>query len=622
TPAVPAWTPVNDFFANLAVTTITFNPLNTQQMYFGTGESWYNADAIRGDGIWKSVDGGITWAQLASTASNANFNWIQKIIIHPITGDIYAATRAGVYRSTNGGTSWTQVLGNGNGCTSNDMGDIEIAANNSLYVGVGSVFSQDGVYKSPSGNVASWVKINTGANGFPNANIGRIELACAPSSALTVYAMVGNYTTRALLNIYKTTDGGANWTTCALPSWKDQNCASPSTDMTRTQSWYDLTAVVDPNNVNNVFVGGVDIMKTSNGGTSWTQITNWAGACAFQYVHADQHTMIFEPGNSNVAYFGNDGGIWRTANATAATPTITDRDLGYNVLQFYACAIHPTAGTDYFLAGAQDNGSHKFSSAGINSTIEVTGGDGCFVHIDQNNPNYQFTSYVYNNYYRSVNGGATWAGGLGVGNVGSFVNPTDYDNAAFVMYAAISGGNYTRWIDPRTGNTFQTVAITNFGGANVTHVSVSQNTPNRVFFGLSNGRVVRVDGANAIASGSAGNWINSGSGMPGGSVSCVAVENGNDNHLLVSYSNYGVNSVWETGNGGTNWTNLDNASLPDMPVRWALISPLNNTQAVIATELGVWSTDFLNGAATIWAPSNAGQANVSTHMLQIRSSDN
>ncbi len=621
--ATPVWTAINDFFANLAVTSITYNPLNTQEMYFGTGESWYNADAIRGDGIWKSTNGGATWTQLVSTSSSSNFDWVQKVIIHPVTGNIYAATRAGVYRSTDGGSTWTQVLGAGNGCTSNDMGDIEIAADNSIYAGVGSVFSSDGVYKSATGNAGSWAKINTGANGFPTANVARIELACAPSSAQTVYAMVGNYSTDAILNIYKTTNGGTTWTTCALPSWKDQNCASPSTDMTRTQSWYDLTAMVDPGNANNVFVGGVDIFKTTNGGTSWTQITNWAGACGFQYVHADQHTMIFEPGNSNVAYFGNDGGIWRTANATAATPTITDRDLGYNVLQFYACAIHPTAGTDYFLAGAQDNGSHKFSSAGINSTIEVTGGDGMFCHIDQNDPNYQFTSYVGNNYYRSTNGGASWTGGLGTAN-GSFVNPTDYDNISFVLYGGYNGGNYTRWTNPRTGNTFQTVGITNFGGGNITHVSVSQNTANRVFFGLSNGRVVRVDNANTVASGSAGTWINNGAGMPVGSVSCVAVENGNDNHLLVTYSNYSAtaNSIWETTNGGTNWTNLDNASLPDMPVRWALFSPLSNTQAVIATELGVWSTDLINGAATVWAPSNSGQANVSTHMLQIRSSDN
>lgn len=617
------WTPVNDFFANIAITTLAYNPVNTQIMYFGSGEGRYNADAIRGNGIWKSTDGGTTWAQLAST-TGANFQYIQKIVVHPVTGDVYAGTRtAGLQRSQNGGTTWTKVLGTGVNAASNNAGDIEIAADNSIYAGLGDFGGSDGVYKSLSGNVGGWTKMNTAANGFPTANIARIELANAPSDANTVYAMVENLTNQTLLNIYKTIDGGANWTTCTLPSWRDQNCAAPSNDMTRTQAWYDLIAAVDPANANTVFVGGVDIMRTTNGGTNWTQMTNWAGACGFQYVHADQHALLYDAGNSNVLYFGNDGGVWRTTNASAATPTIIHKSDNYNVTQFYACAMHPTAFSDYFLAGAQDNGSHQFKNPGVGSSVQVTGGDGCFVHIDQDQPQYQWTSYVYNNFYRSSDCGQTWTGvspGSGLSSTGSFVNPSDYDNTANIMYSGSTSGTYIRWTNAQTGATFQQVAITSFAAA-VTHISVSQNTVNRVFFGLANGRVVRVDGANAIASGSAGTWINNGAGMPAGSVSCVAIENGNDNHLLVTYSNYGVNSVWETTNGGTTWTSVE-GNVPDMPVRWALFNPLNNTQAVIATELGVWSTDLLNGGATNWQPSNTGEANVSTHMLQIRTSDN
>ncbi len=286
TPTQPVWNVVDDFFNNLAVTSITYNPLNTQEFYFGTGESWYNADAIRGDGIWKSTNGGATWAQLASTAASANFDYVQKVIVHPVTGNIYAATRAGVFRSTDGGTTWTQVLGNGNGCASNDMGDIEIAADNSLYVGVGSIFSSDGIYKSPNGNVGSWTKLNIGGSGLPLTAqpTNRIELACAPSNANTVYAIISSGAN--LYNIYKTVNGGTTWSTLAVPSWRDQNCGTPSTDFTRGQAWYDLVAIVDPNNVNNVFIGGVDIFKTTNGGTSWDANTNWAGACGYQYAHA------------------------------------------------------------------------------------------------------------------------------------------------------------------------------------------------------------------------------------------------------------------------------------------------------------------------------------------------
>src|SRR4029079_19384480 len=125
------------------------------------------------------------------------------------------------------------------------------------------------------------------------------------------------------------------------------------------------------------------------------------------------------------------------------------------------------------------------------------------------------------------------------------------------------------------------INIAAFNSGRVTSISVSPNTANRVFFGPNNGRVVMVDNAHAATP--TGTNI-TGAGMPGGSVSCIAIETGNDNHLLATYSNYGSNSVWETTNGGTSWTSVE-GNIPDMPVRWALFNPLNNTQAMLATEL-------------------------------------
>ena len=103
-----------------------------------------------------------------------------------------------------------------------------------------------------------------------------------------------------------------------------------------------------------------------------------------------------------------------------------------------------------------------------------------------------------------------------------------------------------------------------------------------------------------------------------GSVSCIAVDPANENHILVTYSNYGVNSIWETTNGGTSWTSVE-GNLPDMPVRWAMFDPRNSDWALIATELGVWSTDNINGGSTDWDPTNSGLANVRVDMLQYRS---
>jgi PKD repeat protein len=619
TAASPLWTPVNDLFADLAVTAIAADPLNAQIIYFGTGEGFSNGDAIRGLGMWKSVDGGNTFAQLAST-NNSNFYYVQRIVVHPSTSHVFAATRTGLYKSKDSGVTWTKVLGNGTGASTDLIADVEISSDGAVWVAAG-LSGTDGVYRAPvsgltTGDAGTYSKRNTGANGFPTTGFNRIELACAPSSASTAYALVISNSTSDLINIYKTTDAGVNWSSIPLPVDAD---GGVSPGITRGQGWYDLAAAVDPSAPNTLMIGGVDLFKTTNSGTSWQQMSHWYGGFGFQDVHADQHFILYEPGNSSVAYFGNDGGIWRSSNANSATPTITSKNNSYNVTQFYACAAHPTAYSNYFLAGAQDNGSQQFSITGVNSTVEVTGGDGCFCHIDQDQPQYQFTSYVYNNYYRSSNSGSTWTS-VNFGNSGSFVNPTDYDNVSNVMYGGESGGSYMRWTNPQTGNTNAAVAITAFNSSSVRHVSVSQNTPNRVFFGLSSGRVVRVDNANTIASGSAGTLV----GTPAsGSVSCIAIETGNDDHLLVTYSNYGVTSVWETTNAlaATPVFTQVEGNLPDMPVRWALFNPNNNQQAMIATETGVWTTDLLNGSSTNWGPSNTGLANTRVDMLQLRESD-
>jgi len=612
TQSAPIWTPINDLFANLAITTIASSASNTQVMYFGTGEGFFNADAIRGDGIWKTTNGGTTWTQLASTAANANFRQVQKVVVHPVSGDVYAGTQSGLFRSADGGVTWTKVLGNGVGAADNRVSDIEISADNTIYTSIG-LFTTDGVYKSTTGIAGSWTKINTAANGFGNTGFSRIELACAPSNANTLYAVTQSSATNGVLKIIQSTDAGANWTTKSNPVDADGGIGN---DFTRTQAWYDLIAAVDPNNANTILVGGVDLFKSTNGGTSWQQISHWYGGFGFQEVHADQHAIVFEPGNSSVIYFGNDGGIFRTTNGTATIPSIQVKSQNYNVTQFYACAMNPTAYSSQFLAGAQDNGSQQYNSLGINATVEVTGGDGCFNHIDQDQPQYQFTSYVYNNYYRSTNTGASFAG-ITSNNTGYFVNPTDYDNLNNNLYASNGAGTYFVILNAPVSGTLTSVSVAAFNSGRATHISVSPNTANRVFFGLNNGYIVKVDNAHTTSP-TATNIT--GATMPGGTVSCIAVETGNDNHLLATYSNYGLNSVWETINGGTSWTSVE-GNLPDMPIRWALFNPTIPTQAIVATEIGVWSTDLLSGGATVWGPSTTGMANVRTDMLQIRTSD-
>lgn len=618
--ANPNWTPINDFWENIAISAIAQDPANPNDIYVGTGEAWLNLDAQRGNGIWKSTDGGATFNQLPST-DNANFYYINKIVVS--NGAILAAIRSGsfanggIYRSTDGGASWTRTLSSGGG--GSIASDIEVAANGDLYAGMGLAYT-DGIYKSTD-NGQNWTKVFDSDAG---TNEQRIELATAPSDANVVYAL---FEADGVPPIRKTTNGGATWTDMTTPQWYDQNCSSLSADWTRTQDWYDLIAIVDPTDANDVYIGGVDLFKSTDGANNWTQISHWyqSNGCGYpanRVVHADQHSMAVNPGDNGEVLFGHDGGVSLSTNADAANPanmTFASKSGNYNVTQFYACATSNEAGGNRFLAGAQDNGSHRYLSTGMNSTTEVTGGDGAFCHIDQDNPNIQITSYVYNNYYITTN---AWGGGTqsaNLGNTGRFINPTDYDSDANILYGAEAANTYSYIRNVGSGNNTGTTTVGTFGGT-VSAVMVSPNTANRVFFGVSGGNVVRVDNANTNSP-TATLIGGTGSGFPGGYVSCVAVERGDDDHLLVTFSNYGANSVWETTNGGTSWTSVE-GDLPDMPVRWAEFNPNNSDQAIIGTELGVWTTDNLNGGSTSWGPSNANLANTRIDMLQFRPSDN
>lgn len=107
------WQPVNDFLANLAVSTMVINPANSNIMFAGTGEGFLNvignfSDHIRGAGVFQSTDRGATWNQLAST-NNANFFFVNRLAISPNGNMILAATNTGIWRSINGGTTWTQA---------------------------------------------------------------------------------------------------------------------------------------------------------------------------------------------------------------------------------------------------------------------------------------------------------------------------------------------------------------------------------------------------------------------------------------------------------------------------------------------------------------------------------
>ncbi len=609
--ASPAqWTPMTDFMPNIAITDIVQSKINPEIMFYCTGEGYSNGDAIRGLGVFRSTDGGETWALLSSTQT---WEYSYRMLAHP-KGDLYVNTDQGVYRSSDNGLNFTKVIGGGlSGTFSNVFYDIELSSDGKIYVSTASA-----IYRSSTGDVGDWTNITNGT-GFPSG-VSRTEFTVSPSDPNTIYAATANGAGDGE-GIYRTTNGGATWTSGSLPNaiGMDNYC--------RGQAWYDLDIAVDPNNPLRIVVGGIDPHMSTNGGSTWTQLAQWAGA-GLQYVHADQHRIMYQPGNSNVLYITNDGGVWRSSNASASPAQVSfrHRNETYNVTQFYAAAIHPDAFSNYFLAGAQDNGSQQFYEPGVSRTREVMGGDGAFCHIDQSNPNIQFVSIYFGSYSMTRDGGVNW--GSGPNSEGSFISPSDYDDDANILYSQTNNQDqFHRSII--LGNMVEEAFVTVTGPNGlpfVNCVKVDPNTPNRVYFGSFGGSIIRVDNANTGTS-VAGTPLTI---IPsGGTVSSIAIEDGDPNHLLVTLSNYGLaNSIWESKNGGVTWipsegVNIPN-NLPDMPVNYALFNPNNPTQAIIATEAGIWSTDSLQGNNTRWdAPNLASGVPITrVEMLQIRESDN
>lgn len=664
------WTQISTISQNLAITCIAQDPVTLGTMYAGTGEGFNNIDAVRGLGVYKSTDGGLTWSLLTSTTTggaNVNdFSYVQKIIVYAnATHDVYAACRSAIFcnagglmRSTTGGASWSRVIGTypGGGCTfatDYNIYDIETSFSGDLWVSSqsGSVANSGKIWKSPAGatvgNVGTWV------DKTPSGTWQRIELACSPTTNDRIYALMQGPSTSAIGGIRRTDDGAAipatSWTNVTNSTlWCDQGVSS-STDFSRNQAWYDLILAIKPDDDNTVFAGGVDVMKTTSAGiptSSWTQITQWYTGCTtLPYVHADIHNIQYLPGSSTGFVVACDGGLFYTADGGT---TFTEKNTSYNITQYYSCAIHPTTGSNYMLAGSQDNGTHKFTTAGMNAVTTPTGGDGGFCEIDQKNPLQQITNYTGTNLNISNNGGAsfTYTGGF---STNRFINPGDFDTASSTTpalstsafyYCGAAVNNFRRVTINFSTLTVSSSSFT-IAGSTASHavsaIKVDPNTANRVWVAMStaSGAASVTPQLFYISSANTGSPTATAITLPaavtsGQYISSIDIENGNASHILITLSNYGIASVYESTDLGASWVSLDNngVNLSDVPVRWGMFIPSGYTQAtsavggvLLATELGVWGTSTISGLTTPWAQNSSGIGNVRTDMIKLRGSD-
>jgi hypothetical protein len=630
------WSKINDNLSNMAICSMVQDTLNPTVMYAGTGEGFFNADALTGAGVLKSTDGGNTWNVLSSTIGTTSFDYVQDLavdrngVVFACVRNVFSSTR-GVQRSTDGGTTWTQVLGAPILGATGRAADIEIAKNGDIYICMGilaSASAPGAIFKSSfaanganTGAAGTWTDITPPTE--TSGAVNRWELAVSPVNSQKLLLLGNKPAGTDSVKIFISSNGGTTWTAKLSP----QGGASASApDFGAGQGWYNLIAQFHPSEENTVFIGALNCLRTTDFGDSWQQVSTWTGT-SFPYVHADVHQYQFiKETNGWGLAIGCDGGLFYSpeVSSTTANPSFNEHTTNYSTVQYYGGDVHPTD-INFFLGGAQDNGSHRFTTAGLNNITRVSGGDGAFCHIDQDDAQIQMTQYVYNQYYFSNNGGTSFSARFFSGTTGRFINPTDYDDAANVLYAAHNANTYAFISNVNLGaasTTFATKSVPLMGGRQVSAVKVDPNLPNVLYLGNSGGvpQILRIDDPSGTPVAS----DISIPGLPSGAyINSIEVKAGASSNMIVCVSNYGVNSVWETTNGGTTWTSIE-GNLPDMPIYWAVYAPSNTTingttggGVILGTENGAWTTATLNGASTVWTPDNSGFGNISTWMLKL-----
>jgi len=644
--------------SNLAVSSLAFDPQNANTIYAGTGEGFFNFDAIRGAGIFRSTDAGLTWNQIAAT-NNANFHYTMSVVVSPRDSQrIFAATRTGVFRSIDGGAIWTSLI-NGvpvNGCT-----QLALQVNGAA----GFVFAACGTFAQGTIQRANDDNVSTFSSVLSLAGMGRSSIAVAPSNESVVYVMASQATAGGgvgvygLHGVYRSTSNGdlgsfstqVNGTVAPVGATQRLNqallsnpvyafladCGFGSTAFLN-QGWYDNVIAVDPLDQNRVWAGGVDLFRSDDGGANWGAAGYWWFDKGIdpQYHHADQHGIVFHPqynGTTNrVMFSASDGGIERIDDARApvnttlaqicgtplaGSPTWVDRNNGYVTTQFYDGAVYPNGQT--FFGGLQDNGTQRGTTSGLNWTI-LTGGDGGYVAVDTladaNAANdVLFAEYTGNSLQKSTNGGATFAAAnSGITGAGFlFIAPFAMNQGS---KQHIWTGGFDIWRSTNQAGAWAraTGANATCGAGSISAIAAHPLDGNRVLVGKSDG-CYHYNHA-ALTAPNTGSWLGGGS-IASAFISSMTWDPANINVAYATVSRFGAANLYKTVDGGVSWlpsVGSGITSLPQIPALSVVVHPTDSLQVFVGTDLGVFTS--VDGGVS-WYLENTGFSNVPVEALEF-----
>ena len=594
------WSVVNDFLPSVAISGIVFDPINPLIMYAGTGEGFYNGDGIRGLGIFRSLDGGISWTQLPSTnpATGAQWYWVNRIAVHPQNGNIIlAATVNGTYRSSNAGASWSLV----NNARALDVKFDPLDGN------IAVLGRDDGAVSYSSDAGVSWnsVQLVSGR--------ARVEIALTSAARGVVFASVALDSG----TIFKSTNFGQTWAQISTPRHLGN------------QGWYANTIAISPTDPNKIYIGGLDLYGSNDGGFNFSKLSTWY--LAPNSPHADHHTIVIDPGFNGLTnkrvYFGNDGGLYRadnieSVNAGSANNGWTNLNNGLGITQFYSGAGY-TGGR--VIGGTQDNGS-LVQVQGSPNWNTFYGGDGGYSAIDTSNSNYFYGEYIYLSIFRTTDGGSSTkiiCGGITDGYADpNFGCPGGTTRANFIAPFIL---------DPNDNNTMLAGGASLWRSSNVkaadpswvaikastvpppnnfnyiSAIAVAPGSSSNIWVGHNNGEIYKTTNGTSVNP----TWSRVGLSLPTRMVTRIIVDSTNTNVVYVTYGGYSSRNIQKSTDGGSSWSDVS-GGLPEAPVRDLALHPSKAGWLYAGTEVGVFTSE--NGGST-WSTSNDGPGTVSVEQL-------
>ncbi len=677
-------TPLN---AHPGVTSIAQDtrPGKTNIWYYTSGELYGSSQSVPygfyvGDGLFKSTDGGNTWAPIASTAGGNPHEFtnvwqgVWRIATDPSStqDEVYAATYGAIFRSVNGGTSWAVVRGPGTNQPYSYFTEVAVSSTGVVYATLSSGGVPKGIFRSTNGT--TWTSI---APSFMPNEYGRLVIGINPSNENELYFFGSTPGSGHYLNYF----GSDNWTSLfkytylsgdgsgAGGLWEDRSMNLPATgtefDQCAIQSGYDLVVKVQPG-TGNVILGGTNLWRSTDGFATPDHTTKIGGfkiGTAFPYLelypnhHPDLHEALFLPFNPNVLLTASDGGIHRTENCLAATVEWSSLNNGYITSQFYTATIDKNApGDNTLFGGLQDNGIFFTNSA--NPTVpwtETLVTDGAYGAIAPGKAFYVLSLQA--NGMKVIkatldnNGHVTGYNRFDpIGPAGDdylFINPLVLDpNNPNLLYLPAGNKVYRQdqlasipltgeWNPISQGWTQfpDTIAAGSFIAFSA--IAVSETAPaNRLYLGTSNNKVFRVDNANT--------------GTPSliplpspdtssiAYINCLAIDPTNADRVVLVYSNYKLYSLFLSEDAGASWKkvggNLEGllAGTGAGPsLRWLSMLPMEtgSIKYFCGTSVGLYSADSLKLHAagqpgTVWtleSPNEIGSAVVD--YVDVRRSD-